>query len=141
MDTTQEVVVQQPNNNTQLATSTGVTAFRSFMKKWSPRTKIDAILGLAFLSAASNKEDSDRMKKECYDFLSNRCQECANAVDPETGIEVTRVEKKEKVYNESAEVKKLEAQKKALEEKIKAAKEKAGVKEINITTYYKVKGL
>lgn len=137
---TQEVVIQQPEQqNTQLTISTGIATFKNFMKTWAPRNKNDAVLGLALRSMLSNKEDLSRIGDLCNSFLSNRCAECANAIDPETGIEVTRVERKEKIYNESAEVKKLEDQKKALEEKIKLAKERAGVKETNITTYYKVK--
>lgn len=133
-----ELIKTQENG---LVVPTALKEMQTTLKSFTPKTKNDAIRMLAFLSAATNTKDSERIKKECYSFLSNRCAECENAVDPETGIEVTRVERETKVYNDSEDVASIEKKIEELKAKLAKAKEKAGVAYTNISVYYKVSWL
>ena len=94
---------------------------------------------LGFLSVVTNEDTVKKLKSSCYSFLQDRCSDCLNAVDPDSGIEVTKVEKHIKVYNQSEEVDKLTAQMEKLKAKIKVAQEKAGVAFTKESSYYKVK--
>lgn len=80
------------------------------------------------------------LKKDAYAFLSNRCADCAEHIDEETGLKVTLVEPNKKVYNKTEELEELEKQKKEIEAKIKAARDAAGFTLEEGTSYWKATG-
>ncbi len=117
----------------------GLTAIKQTLKDFKVTTKAEAIKMLAFISITNNEAAIKGLKEKCYSFLQNRCNDCENAIDTETGIEVTKVEKNTNVFNESAEVDKIKAEMEKLKEKLKKAQEKAGISHTNTSVYYKVK--
>jgi hypothetical protein len=94
---------------------------------------------LAFLSITNNDSTAKRLKESCTNFLLNRCAECENAIDVESGTEVTKVERSANVYNSSDEIDTITAQIENLKAKLEDAKEAAGISHTKTTTYYKVK--
>ena len=108
----------------QLTNFTSREAIKQRLIEFKPKNKSEAIKPLQLLSVLKSVEK--QIKQACYDFLDNRCGDCANHIDPDTGMEVVLVETTEKVYNETEELKDLLEQEKALKEKIKKAKERAG---------------
>lgn len=90
-------------------------------------------------SITNNDSTAKRLKESCTNFLLNRCAECENAVDAESGVEVTKVERNTNVYNSSEEVDNITAQIEELKVKLDAAKEAAGINHTKSTVYYKVK--
>lgn len=112
---------------------------KQVLKDFKVQTKLDAVRMLGFLSVVTNEATVKNLKASCYSFLQDRCSDCLNAVDPDSGIEVTKVEKHTPVYNQSEEVDKIVAQIEKLKAKLKAAQDKAGVAFTKDSSYYKVK--
>jgi len=90
-------------------------------------------------SITNNDSTAKKLKESCTNFLINRCTECENAVDAESGVEVTKVERNVNVYNDSEEVNTITAQIEELKERLKEAQELAGINHTKTTVYYKVK--
>lgn len=126
-------------NAALISSGQNIMAFRELLKAWKPSDKIEVVKMLAFLSITGNADTVKKIKDACYSYLDVQCKGCLNAIDPESGIEVERRERETKVYNESEELIKLTAQMEKLKAKIKAAQEKAGVKETNTSVYYQLK--
>lgn len=116
-----------------------VSGLKTFLKNWSPTNKAQAVRMLSFLSTVSNEAISKRIKSECYNFLLGRCANCENAIDPETGLEVVKVEKNTKVYNTNETIEALEVQISELKKKLEEEREKAGVNHSVTTVFYKTK--
>ena len=134
----QNTMEVQKTGTRDLISSNVITTIKDFMKNYKPTNKIEAIRLLAFLSASGNAADAKRLKDLCYSFLSDRCAEWANAVDPETGLEVVRVEREVKVFNQSDKVDKITADIEKLKLRLKTEQEKAGVAKTISSVYYKV---
>lgn len=113
-------------------------AAKQSLKDLKPQTKQEAIKIIHFLSLIKSAEKD--LKEKAYNFITNRCADCANHVDEETGLEVVLVEPMKKVYNETEELNRLLEQKKKLEEKIKEAQKAAGYTEVEGTSYWKATG-
>lgn len=126
-------------NNSVVSSGEAIKNLKETLKGFKVNTKVDAVKMLAFLSVVTNDTTVKALKEKCYSFLQDRCSDCLNAVDPESGIEVTKVEKHTPVYNQSEEVDKINAQMEKLKVKLKAAQEKAGVQFTKESSYYKVK--
>jgi hypothetical protein len=122
-----------------LVVPTALKEMQTTLKSFTPKTKNDAIRMLAFLSIANNDSTAKRLKESCTNFLLNRCAECENAIDIESGVEVTKVERNVNVYNDSPEVDKISAQIEELKVRLKEAQEAAGINNTKTTVYYKVK--
>lgn len=118
---------------------TALKEMQTTLKNFTPKTKNDAIRMLAFLSITNNESTAKKLKESCTNFLINRCAECENAVDAESGVEVTKVERNVNVYNDSEEVNTITAQIEELKAKLKEAQELAGINNTKTTVYYKVK--
>lgn len=126
-------------NNSVVNSGEGIKNLKQVLKDWKATTKIDVVKMLAFLSVVGNDTTVKSIKEKCYSFLQDRCADCENAVDPESGIEVTRVDRNVNIFNPSAEVDKLNEQMVKLKEKIKKAQDKAGIAHTETNSYYKVK--
>lgn len=122
-----------------LVVPTALKEMQTTLKSFTPKTKNDAIRMLAFLSITNNDSTAKRLKESCTNFLLNRCAECENAIDVESGVEVTKVERNTNVYNSSEEIDNITAQIEELEVKLKQAQEAAGISHTKTSTYYKVK--
>jgi len=122
-----------------LVVPTALKEMQTTLKSFTPKTKNDAIRMLAFLSITNHEATAKRLKESCTNFLLNRCAECENAIDIESGVEVTKVERSANVYNSSDEIDTITAQIENLKAKLEDAKEAAGISRTKTTTYYKVK--
>ena len=122
-----------------LVAPTALKEMQTTLKSFTPKTKNDAIRMLAFLSITNNDKVAKKLKESCTNFLLNRCAECENAVDVESGVEVTKVERNTNVYNSSEEIDNITTQIEELKVKLEAAKEAAGISHTKTSTYYKVK--
>jgi len=85
----------------------------------SPRTKDEAITGIHLVKQL--EKAAAELKKKSTDFLLNRCADCVNHISGDSTLEVTYVERNEKVYNDSSLDKMLE-EKKKLDNQIKTRK-------------------
>lgn len=108
------------------------------LKGFSPKNKGEAIRAIHMMSVISAAADD--IKKASYDFLDNRCADCANHFDPDTGLEVVFVQNHKKVYNSSPELKNLQAQMKALKAQIDEEKKRLGYTEELGSSYWKATG-
>lgn len=131
----QEIVA----SDTKIIAADSLKDIQTILKNFKPSTKNEAIRMLAFLSITNNDATTKRLKDACTSFLLNRCAECENAVDPVSGVEVTKVERSINIYNDSDDVAKISSQIEELKCKLKDAQEKAGISHSKTTTYYKVK--
>lgn len=131
-----ELIKTQQNG---LVVPTALKEMQTTLKSFIPKTKNDAIRMLAFLSITNNDATAKKLRESCTNFLLNRCAECENAVDVESGVEVTKVERSVNVYNNSEEVDSITAQIDELKVRLKEAQEAAGISHTNTSTYYKVK--
>ena len=131
-----ELIKTQENG---LVVPTALKDLQTTLKSFIPKTKNDAIRMLAFLSITNHEPTAKKLRESCTNFLLNRCAECENAVDAESGVEVTKVERNVNVYNNSEEVDSITAQIEELKVRLKEAQEAAGISHTNTSTYYKVK--
>lgn len=122
-----------------LVVPTALKEMQTTLKSFTPKTKNDAIRMLAFLSITNHEATAKKLKESCTNFLLNRCAECENAIDIESGVEVTKVERNTNVYNSSEEVDSITAQIEELKVRLKEAQEAAGISRTKTSTYYKVK--
>ncbi|MFZ2486921.1 MAG: hypothetical protein WAZ19_02270 [Anaerolineae bacterium] len=122
-----------------LVVPTALKEMQATLKSFIPKTKNDAIRMLAFLSITNHEATAKRLKESCTNFLLNRCAECENAIDVESGAEVTKVERNTNVYNDSPEVDEISAQIEELKVRLKEAQEAAGISHTKTSTYYRVK--
>lgn len=116
-----------------------IKEIKTFLKGWKPSTKVDAVKMLNFLSVVNNATTTKNIKDNCYTFLSNRCAECDNAVDPDSGLEVVRVEMNKNVIVETDEIREKKALIKVLQLELKELEEAADISHTNTTVYYKAK--
>ena len=131
--------VTKTNNGVSLIAADALRNLNENFKTFKPTTKNDAMRMLALLSITNNDATTKKIKQACYSFLQNRCADCENAVDVETGIEVLKIERNTQIYNESSEIDAIEAAIEALKDKLKLAKESAGINHTKTDVYYKVK--
>ena len=115
------------------------TGIKTYLKNWKPASKVDVVRMLSFMSAVTNDTTVKRVKELSYNYLQNVCADCENAIDPEFGLEVSRVDRNTDVYNESPEVLKIKEQIEKLKVKLAEAQKKAGIEKTIISTYYKAK--
>jgi hypothetical protein len=132
-------VVTKTNNSVSLIAADVLRNLNENFKTFKPNTKNDAMRMLALLSITNNEATTKKIKQACYSFLQNRCADCENAVDVETGIEVLKIERNTQIYNESSEIDAIETEINALKDKLKLAKESAGISHTKTDVYYKVK--
>ena len=66
-----------------LTNFTSREAAKQTLKDFKPKSKGEAIRAIQMLSLLNSAEKE--IKQACYDFLNNRCADCANHIDPETG--------------------------------------------------------
>ena len=69
-----------------------ITNLKEVLKNWKPSNKIEVVKMLSFISVTNNATVTKKIKDACYEYLNNRCAECENAIDPESGLEVKRIE-------------------------------------------------
>lgn len=130
---------------TPVTTAVTKEKFEESLQNWTPSTKKDSIRMLHFISIISKQGDA--LKKRCYSFLQEKTSSSLNAVDPETGLEVTLVTPTTKVYKTSTETEAIEAEIAAttlllneLKDKLKKQYELNGVDyTIDKEPYYKTK--
>lgn len=110
----------------------GVAKVRTLLGALSIRSRDDAIAWLHFRSIVNSKDIGERLTAEATNHLEEKCDTC-DVHESSDGMQVRRIVKEIKVYNETpAVVKATEAVRKAketLEAKeliLEAAKEKAG---------------
>lgn len=108
----------------------GVAKIRSLLGLLSIKTKNDAIAWLHFRSLVNSKAIGDRLTAESTNFLE---EEGIDIQEAEDGMQVRRVVKDIKIYNETpavikakAAVKKAEETLAAKKEVLESAQEKAG---------------
>lgn len=138
VEKTKEVIAEIRNTEVTVGGNLA-TGIKTYLKNWKPSSKVDVVRMLSFISAVTNDTTVKRVKELSYNYLQNVCADCENAIDPEFGLEVSKVERETKVYNESPEILKIKGQIEKLKVKLAAAQEEAGVEKTIISTYYKVK--
>lgn len=115
------------------------TGIKTYLKGWKPTSKIEVVRMLSFISAVTNDTILKKIKELSYNYLQEICKDCENAIDPEFGLEINKVEREVKVYNETPEILKIKDQMEKLKLKLVAAQEKAGVEKTITSIYYKAK--
>ena len=81
-----------------------ITNLKEVLKNWKPSNKIEVVKMLSFISVTNNATVTKKIKDACYEYLNNRCAECENAIDPESGLEVKRIEVNKNIINDSLEI-------------------------------------
>ena len=130
---------------TPITTIVTKEAFQESISQWEPSSKEDSIRMLHFISAITKY--SKHLKTSCYNFLQANSSSTQNAVDPKSGLEVTFVTPKIKVYKSSpktvALLKKIEDLTEKLEDlksQLKVEYEVNGIDyELDGEPYYKTK--
>lgn len=122
-----------------ISDSQSIKDIQSFMKSWKPTTKVEVVKMLNFLSVVNNATTVKKIKDACYSFLDNKCAECVNAIDPESGLEVVRVDVNKNVLVETEEIRQKKALIKLLQSELKELEEKAEVSHTQTSFYYKAK--
>ena len=137
---------QTPQTQTQvqktqslISSGEAIREIKNFLKGWKPTTKVEVVKMLSFLSVVNNDTTIKNIKSDCYNFLSARCAECENAIDPESGLEVVRVEVNKKVVEETIEMVQKKELIKLLQLELKELEDKAAVLYTNTNIYYKAK--
>ncbi|MBP8762276.1 MAG: hypothetical protein KBH21_00320 [Acetoanaerobium sp.] len=125
-------------NSLSLITSgTQISNLKEVLKNWKPSNKIEVVKMLSFISVTNNATVTKKIKDACYEYLNNRCAECENAIDPESGLEVKRVEVNKNIFNESLEIQNIKKEIEVLKKRLKDAEEAAGVSHTETSFYYK----
>lgn len=129
------------NERSQALINSGeaIKEIKTFLKGWKPDTKVNVVKMLNFLSVVNNATTIKNIKDSCYNFLSNRCAECDNAVDPDSGLEVVRVEMNKNVIVETDEIRETKALIKVLQLELKELEAAADISHTNTSVYYKAK--
>mgnify|MGYP003419408931 CR=1 FL=1 len=130
---------------TPVTTAVTKEKFEESLSQWTPSTKKESIRMLHFISTLTKY--GSYLKNECYSFLQEKAPSAKNAVDPESGLEVTLVTPSTKVYKNSPETEALEikiaeatATLKELKESLKKQYEINGIDyEVDGEVYYKTK--
>jgi uncharacterized coiled-coil protein SlyX len=132
-----EVVIKQEQS--VINSGDAIRELKDTLKSWKPKTKVDTVKMLTFLSVVGNAATVKKLKDSCYQYLDERCAECENAVDAESGLEVVRVEVNKNVFNTTPEIEEIEKDMALLKARLKSAQEAAGVSHTETTFYYKAK--
>lgn len=106
-------------NNDELKSSDVPNVITQDLIDFTPRNKEESIMGLHLVARLDKAAKS--IKEKSTNFLLNRCADCVNHLSADNTLEVKKVERHEKIYNDET-LDNLLADKKQLDAKIKRRK-------------------